>query len=107
VSARFHVVLTTAPNSKTAELLARGLVKAGHAACVNVIGGVQSHYRWHGKLRKDREFLLLAKTTSASLKSVLQFIKNNHPYDVPEALALPISAGSSSYLKWLSSAAGR
>lgn len=99
----YRVVLVTAP-ALEAEALARGLVEAKLAACVNVVPGVVSHYRWKGKLHRDREVLLIAKTSASKLKALTKWVKAHHPYELPEVLALPVAGGSAAYLKWLSSA---
>jgi periplasmic divalent cation tolerance protein len=97
------VVLVTAPR-KDAERLAKGLVAARLAACVNVVPGVVSHYRWEGKVHKDAESLLVLKTRASKLGAVESWIKAHHPYSVPEVLALPVAGGSKAYLSWLASA---
>lgn len=96
-----RVVLITAPRGRAAEALARGLVSARLAACVNVIPGVISHYRWQGKLQRDAEALLVAKTSASKLPALKRWIAANHPYEVPEVLALRVDDGAKSYLKWL------
>jgi len=96
----YRVVLVTAP-AVEAEALARGLVEARLAACVNVLPGVVSHYRWKGKLHRDREVLLIAKTRQAKLAAFSRWIKEHHSYDVAEVLALPVAGGSKPYLKFL------
>lgn len=101
----YLVVLVTAPPKK-ADGLARGLVSARLAACVNVVPGLVSHYRWEGKVRRDRESLLVIKTRAALLKKVETWVKKHHPYTVPEVLALPVTGGSREYLSWLAANAG-
>lgn len=96
----FRLVLVTAPPMK-ADALAQGLVEARLAACVNVVPGLLSHYRWEGKLHRDKESLLLIKTRASLLKKVEAWVKKNHPYTVPEVLALPVAGGSKDYLAWL------
>ena len=98
---KFRVVLVSAPRGRRAEALARGLVEARLAACVNVIPGVVSHYRWEGKLRRGAECLLVIKTTSSLLKALERWVKAHHPNSVPEVIALGIAAGSRDYLRWL------
>lgn len=96
----YRVVLVTAPPKK-ADVLAKGLVSARLAACVNVVPGLVSHYRWEGKVQRDRESLLVIKTRASLLKKVEGWVKKNHPYAVPEVLALPVAGGSRDYLGWL------
>lgn len=74
------------------------------AACVNVVPGVVSHYRWQGRLCRDDESLLIAKTAAAKLPALKRWVAANHPYAVPEVLALTIADGSKPYLQWLSGA---
>ena len=100
-SARFHVVLITAPDSTSARQLARGLLQKRLAACVNVIAGVVSNYRWKGAIKKNRQSLLIVKTTRRKLAALICHVKANHPDEVPETIALDVVAGSSSYLDWL------
>ncbi len=95
------VVLTTTGDRKSAERLARSLVLHKLAACATAVPGAVSHYRWKGKAVSSRETLLLIKTDRRLRSKVLRFLKTNHPYDVPEALALPVSWGSKEYLSWL------
>ena len=99
-----RVVLITAPRGKAAEALAKGLVSARLAACVNVLPGAVSHYRWQGKLQRDAEALLIAKTSASKLPAFKRWIADNHPYEVPEVLALRVVDGSKLYLKWLAGA---
>ncbi len=100
VVTRYRIVLITAPRRR-AESLAKGLVEARLAACVNVVPGVVSHYRWQGRLCRDAEALLIAKTTAARLPALERWVRAHHPYTVPEVLALPVAAGSKTYLGWL------
>jgi periplasmic divalent cation tolerance protein len=101
MSATVHVVLCTAPNADAAESLARGLVDAHLAACVNVVPAVRSFYRWEGEIHDDAEELLVVKTTAERLPEVEAFLVEHHPYDVPEVIALPVTAGSERYLAWV------
>jgi len=95
------VVLCTVPDEPTAERLARGLVEGRLAACVNVLGGVRSFYRWKGALQDDRELQLVIKTRRARFDALATWLAREHPYEVPEVLALPVDVGTSSYLRWL------
>jgi len=101
MTSRYRVVLITAPRGKRAEVLAKGLVAERLAACVNVVPGVVSHYRWQGRLHRDAECLLIAKTTGARLPALERWVRTHHPYTVPEVLALPVTAGAKTYLGWL------
>ena len=96
-----HVVFVTAPSPKVAEHLAKGILSKRLAACVNVIRGIRSWYRWKGKVASDPEVLLLIKTSATRLESLRRWIRANHPYELPEFLALPVSCGDAAYLKWI------
>ena len=98
------VVLITAPRGKSAEALAKGLVQERLAACVNIVSGVVSHYRWEGKTCRDRESMLFVKTTAVKLPALKRWIAAHHPNSVPELIALPIVDGSKAYLSWLATA---
>jgi periplasmic divalent cation tolerance protein len=94
------VVLCTCPDEATAERLARDLVCGGFAACVNR-SPIRSTYRWQGALHEDPEVLLIAKTTRSRYEALERRLAALHPHEVPEIIALPVLAGSASYLAWL------
>jgi periplasmic divalent cation tolerance protein len=96
-----RVVLVTVPRGGKAESLAEGVVEGGLAACVNIVSAVVSIYRWKGRVHRDEESLLVIKTTPSKLKALEKFVKARHPYEMPEFLVLPVSAGSKEYLSWL------
>lgn len=96
-----RVVLVSAPRGRRTEALARGLVETGLAACVNILPGVVSHYRWKGKSCRDSECLLIIKTRASQLKALERWVVSRHPYSLPEVIALPVVAGSRDYLAWL------
>lgn len=98
---RAVVVLVTWPADRDAADVARRLVEEGLAACVNVTAEMTSAYRWHGEVSVDREIQLILKTTSNRVEALLARVRALHPYEVPEFLVLPASAGSASYLAWL------
>jgi periplasmic divalent cation tolerance protein len=95
------LVLVTAPNPDAARALAKAALNARWAACANLIPKIESHYWWQGKLESSAEVLILFKTTKAKLKRLEKIIVANHPYDTPEFLVLPISAGNKRYLDWV------
>jgi periplasmic divalent cation tolerance protein len=95
------VVLSTCSTAEEAERLARGLVAAQLAACVNVVPQIRSFYRWKGELEIAEEFLLIAKTSRDLFDALKLELEKLHPYDIPEVIALPIVAGSENYLHWL------
>ena len=94
------VILCTAPDEATAETLARGLVEQRLAACVNAIHGVRSVYRWQGSIETDDEIQLVIKTRPERFEDVATWLQANHPYDVPEIIALPADRVSKAYLEW-------
>lgn len=96
-----QVVLVTAPDLDTAARLGRALVEERLAACVNLVPGLRSIYRWEGALHDDAEVLLLVKTRTDRLEGLSARVKELHPYALPEVLALPASGGSPAYLEWL------
>ncbi len=95
------VVLCTCPDPGIAERLAGGLVEHNLAACVNILPQIRSIYRWQGELNNDSEALMVVKTTRAAYPGLQLWLQENHPYDVPEVLALPLEAGSPDYLAWV------
>ena len=98
------MVLTTCPDEAVAARMARDLVESGLAACVSRIGPVHSTYRWQGALQDEPEVLLVIKTVSTRYSELEMRLKSLHPYDVPEIVALPVTAGSAEYLSWLQGA---
>jgi len=99
---RIRIVLVTCGSRIEARRIARKLVEARLAACVNIVSApVESIYRWKGKLETAREFLLVIKTAASRLGALEKEIKKLHSYEVPEFLVLSVSAGSADYLKWL------
>jgi len=95
------VVLTTVPNAEEAETLARKIIEAKLAACVQVLPPVKSFYFWEGKIQADSEHLLLIKTLTEKYDELEEFIQANHSYEVPEIVALAAERVSESYLTWL------
>jgi periplasmic divalent cation tolerance protein len=98
---KFSVVLVTAPDLKTARALAKTALKARLIACANLIPKIESHYRWQGKIESGAEVLLVLKTTKSKLAALEKLILARHPYDTPEFIVLPLSAGNEKYLDWL------
>ena len=95
------VVLTTTPNAEEAESLARKIVEARLAACVQVLPPMTSVYFWKGAVQKESEHLLLVKTLPEKFDELQKFIQTNHSYEVPEIVALSAERISESYLDWL------
>jgi periplasmic divalent cation tolerance protein len=98
------VVLVTAGSSEEAECIARTLVEEGLVACVNLVPGIRSIYRWQGKVADDGEILLVAKTRRDSFAALERRVRELHSYYVPEVLALAVVDGSAGYLRWLAEA---
>lgn len=95
------IVLTTCGNDDDAGALARSLVEARLAACVNAVSHVASTYRWKGEVQQDRETLLIIKTTASRLAAVEKTIRERSKYELPEFIALPVDAGGADYLAWV------
>jgi periplasmic divalent cation tolerance protein len=98
----YSVVLVTAPDMGAARKLAQVCLETRTAACVNIVTGLESHYWWQGKIEQGDELLLLIKTTSDRLAALEKCVMTHHPYDTPEFVVLPVTAGSERYLKWIS-----
>lgn len=94
-------VLTNLPDSESAFNLARALVELRLAACANVLAPIASVYRWHGTVEQATEYPVLLKTTSERYGEVERAIVERHPYDVPEIVAWPVTAGLPAYLDWV------
>jgi periplasmic divalent cation tolerance protein len=95
------LVMTNLPDAATARLLARTLVEARLAACVNIIPGVESVYRWQNQIEESTEVTLMIKTTSQAYRQLETALRSAHPYDLPEIIALPLAEGYSPYLHWV------
>ena len=95
------VALTTVATAEDAERIARALVERRLAACVNVVPGVVSVYRWKGEVCRDEERLLVVKTRAEKLEALRDALVSIHPYELPELVALPVESGHGPYLAWL------
>ena len=98
------VVLTTCGSEEEASRIARLLVEQRLAACVNVIPGARSHYRWEGAVESADEWLLIAKSSRAQFEQLRLSVEKAHSYQVPEVIALPVVEGSANYLNWIEGA---
>ena len=96
-----RVVLVTGPEPATLESIGRVLVEERLAACVNIIPGVTSVYRWEGEIRADTEALAVIKTTEDRVQAARLRVTELHPYEVPEFVALEVVEGSPAYLQWV------
>lgn len=95
------VVFITAPGEDAAATIARTLVETKLAACVNIVNNIRSIYSWQGKIEDDSEVLMVVKTRAELFSALSDRVKELHPYDVPEIIALPLVDGNQEYLKWI------
>ena len=96
-------VLTNLPDSASAFNLARALVERRLAACVNVLAPATSFYRWEGRLQQEQETPVIIKSTTESYAELERAIRELHPYELPEIIALPVVQGLENYLGWVAS----
>ena len=97
----YRLILTTAGSDEQAETLARGLVERRLCACVNIVDGVCSVFRWKGEVTREAEKLLLIKTSAGLVEEVRTAIRELHSYETPEIISLAIDDGDPDYLAWL------
>ena len=95
------LVFTNAPDREVAERIAEALVEKRLAACVSVLGGCTSVYRWQGDVERAQEIPLLIKTRLARYPEVEATIRHLHPYELPEVIAVPLTQGLPEYLQWV------
>ncbi|WP_455208269.1 divalent-cation tolerance protein CutA [Kaarinaea lacus] len=100
-SRKYCVVLSTCPNLEAAESIAMSLIENNLAACVNIIAGLTSVYKWQGNIEKSQEHLLIAKTSVAAYPAVESAILDRHPYELPEIISIPLNNGLTNYLSWI------
>jgi periplasmic divalent cation tolerance protein len=98
----FFVVLSTCPDAGTAARISRSLVESALVACVNIVPGLRSIYRWNDTVQDESEVLMILKTTGPCLAAAREMLLSLHPYDVPEVVALPVADGHDAYLRWVS-----
>jgi len=98
----FTLILSTASSKEEAQEIARALVDRRLVACVNIVGPIDSIYRWKGEVENSQEFLLLMKTEGDRFEEVQEAIKGLHSYEVPEVVQVPIEKGLPAYLEWIS-----
>ncbi len=94
-------VYSTFPDLAMAESIGGELVEAGLAACVNILPGMRSIYRWQGKIENDDEVVAIFKSQASRADELIAAIEVRHPYDTPAIVVLPITKGSASYLNWI------
>ena len=100
---KFTLVLVTAPDLKIARALVKAALQAKLIACANLVPKIESHYWWQGKIESGAEVLLVLKTQKSKLAALEKLVLARHPYDTPEFIVLPLSAGNQRYLEWLKS----
>jgi len=97
----FIVIFITCVNKNQAKKIAAGLISAKLAACVNIVGGVESLFWWEKKVDRAREVLLIVKSRKTKFAGIIKKVKSLHSYSTPEIIALPIIGGDKDYLKWI------
>lgn len=95
------VVFITASSEDEAAVIARALVEARLAGCVNILRGIRSIYRWQEKIEDETEVLMVAKTRKKLFKGLAEKVRELHSYSVPEIIGVPLAEGSEDYLRWL------
>jgi periplasmic divalent cation tolerance protein len=95
------IVLCTVPDEGIAEKIAEALVSEKLAACVNIVPGITSVYRWKGAIEHDRELLLIIKSAQDAYPALENRVRALHPYELPEVIAVPIGNGLPEYLDWI------
>jgi periplasmic divalent cation tolerance protein len=101
MNSNYIEVITTISSKLGAEKISEALIKERFSACVQIVGPINSIYRWKSKIEKTKEWLCIIKTRKALYKKVEKSIKKTHPYKVPEIIAIPITETSRDYSKWL------
>jgi periplasmic divalent cation tolerance protein len=101
-----RIVLTTTGSRAEAEVIARKLVEARQAACVNIVGPIQSVYRWKAGIESADEWLLLVKTTAEAVEAARDSIRRLHSYELPECVEIAVEGGSAEYLAWIGAQVG-
>jgi periplasmic divalent cation tolerance protein len=95
------IVFCTCSSREEGLKLAEPMVREGAATCVNIVAGIESVYRWQGKIETAQEVLLLIKTTREQFAALRDLIVKLHSYDTPEVIAVPVTDGLAKYLRWL------
>jgi periplasmic divalent cation tolerance protein len=101
MDSQYVIVFVTAPTGDDGRAIARALIGEKLAACVNILPGIISIYTWEGEVCEDDEVLLVIKTRSEIFEALSAMVKEIHPYDVPEVIAVPLTAGAADYLNWI------
>jgi periplasmic divalent cation tolerance protein len=95
------LIYSTFPSTESADRAGSGLVEGRLAACVNIIGGMTSVYRWEGRIERGSEAVMIIKTRASLADTVVARVKEQHPYTNPALLVVPVEGGSGDYLAWL------
>lgn len=101
IQVMYQIILCTCPEQKTAKDIAEQLISSQLAACVNIAPGISSIYQWQGKIEYSQEHLLIIKSHSSKYQNIENKIKQMHPYELPEIIAVPIELGLPEYLQWI------
>ncbi|MEJ2288704.1 MAG: divalent-cation tolerance protein CutA [Deinococcales bacterium] len=101
MSTPYRSVYLTFPDPASAERIGRALVDDRLVACINILPGALSLYRWHGEVERDSEVVAFAKTRAELVPAVARRVRELHPYDVPCVVALDIDGGDGAYLRWI------
>ena len=96
-----RILLSTVESAQVAEDIASKLVEEYLAACVNILPGVTSYYRWEGEIQHEQEFMLILKTSTDRLRDLVDRVKELHPYEVPEIISITVEEGYEPYLNWV------
>jgi len=107
VPAEYQIILNTCPDQDQAIHLANVLIDKNLAACVNIVPGLTSIYKWEGQTRTGTEVLLIIKTRSDCYAEIESTIRSQHPYELPEIISVPIQNGLKNYLDWIDNATGK
>jgi periplasmic divalent cation tolerance protein len=97
----FRIVFVMAANEDESDKIARALVEERLAACVNIVGPARSVYRWRGAIETANEYMLVIKTPTRNFSKLERKVRELHSYEVPEIVAVPLTAGSKPYVEWL------
>ena len=97
----YRIIFVTSANKEEARKIAKSLIDNKLAACVNIIGGLESFFWWRGKIDSAKEVLLIIKSRKEKVSRVIKLVKSIHSYEVPEIISLPITTGFKPYLRWI------
>jgi len=101
-----RIVFISIP-AEEANAIARGIVENRHAPCVNIIPKTETFYWWNNEVKHDNEALLIVKTTQLALDRLIRFVREEHPYEIPEIITVPVSEGLPEYLNWIMEETGK